>query len=140
MTHVLEHLGQRTEVYSNILSELYRVCCHGATITVVVPHPRHGDFLHEATHVRAVTVGLSMFSCKNCEEWIVKAQAKTPLAMIARVNFDVVESEFILDEPWASKLALKSLTQVQVMEEIQLHNHVAKETKDVYRAIKKIHK
>ena len=136
MPHVLEHLGQRTEVYSNILSELYRVCCHGATITVVVPHPRHGDFLHEATHVRAVTVGLSMFSCKNCEEWIVKAQAKTPWAMIARVNFDVVESEFILDEPWASKLALKSLTQVQVMEAIKIHNNVAKETKAVLRVIK----
>ena len=136
MPHVLEHLGQRTEVYSNILSELYRVCCHGATITVVVPHPRHGDFLYEATHVRAVTVGFSMFSCKNCEEWIVKAQAKTPLAMIARVNFDVVESEFILDEPWASKLALKSLTQVQVMEAIKIHNNVAKETKAVLRVIK----
>lgn len=136
MTHVLEHLGQRTEVYSNILSELYRVCCHGATITVVVPHLRHDGFLHKATHLRAVTVGLSMFSFKNCEEWIVKAQAKTPLAMIVRMNFDVVESEFILDEPWASKLALKSLTQVQVMEAIQIHNNVAKETNAVLRVIK----
>ena len=61
MTHVLEHLGQRTAVYSYILSELYRVCYHGATITIVVTHPRHDDFLHEATHLRAVTVGLSMF-------------------------------------------------------------------------------
>ena len=63
-------------------------------------------------------------------------QAKTPLAMIVRMNFDVVESEFILDEPWASKLALKSLTQVQVMEAIQIHNHVAKETNAVLRVIK----
>jgi hypothetical protein len=136
MTHVLEHLGQRTEVYSNILSELYRVCCHGATVTIVVPHPRHDDFLHEATHVRAVTVGLLMFSCKNCEERIVKAQAKSPLAMIVRVNFDVVESEFILDQPWVSKLALKLLTQVQVTEAIKMHNNVVRETNAVLCVIK----
>jgi superfamily II helicase len=67
-------------------------------------------------------------------------QAKTPLAMIVRMNFDVVESEFILDELWASKLALKSMTQVQVMEAIQIHNNVAKETNAVLRVIKKIHK
>jgi hypothetical protein len=60
--------------------------------------------------------------------------------MIVRMNFDVVESEFILDESWASKLALKSLTQVQVMEAIQIHNNVAKETSAVLRVIKKIHK
>ena len=63
-------------------------------------------------------------------------QAKSPLAMIVRMNFDVVESEFILDESWASKLALKSLTQVQVMEAIQIHNNVAKETNAVLRVIK----
>ncbi|MDC0986570.1 hypothetical protein OAS67_04740 [Alphaproteobacteria bacterium] len=58
------------------------------------------------------------------------------MAMIVRMNFDVVESEFISDEPWASKLALKSLTQVQVMEAIQVHNNVAKETNAVLRVIK----
>ena len=63
-------------------------------------------------------------------------QAKTPLAMIVRMNFDVVESEFILDEPWASKLALKSLTQVQVMEAIKIHNNITKETNAVLRVIK----
>jgi hypothetical protein len=137
MTHVLEHLGQTTEIYFDILRELYRVCRHSATITIVVPHPRHDDFLHDATHVRAVTVeGLSMFSRKNCEEWIAKGQANTPLAMIVGVDFDMVESEFLLDEPWASKLSLKSLTQVQVMEAIKMHNNVVKETRAVLRVIK----
>ena len=56
--------------------------------------------------------------------------------MIVRMNFDVVEREFILDESWASKLALKSLTQVRVMEAIQVHNNVAKETNAVLRVIK----
>ena len=56
--------------------------------------------------------------------------------MIARVDFDVVESGFLLDEPWASKLALKSLTQVQLMEAIKMHNNVAKETNAVLRVIK----
>ena len=69
MRHVLEHLGATTDVYFSVLREMYRVCRPDARITIVVPHPRHDDFLHDATHVRAVTLeGLSMFSRKNCEE------------------------------------------------------------------------
>ena len=80
--------------------------------------------------------GLSMFSKKNCEEWIANGDANTPLAMIAGVDFDVVESEFRLDEPWASKLALKSLTEIEVMQAIKMHNNVVKETRILMRVVK----
>ncbi|MBL4720099.1 MAG: hypothetical protein JKY20_03060 [Alphaproteobacteria bacterium] len=137
LIHVLEHLGETTEKYFGVLQEMYRVCRPDARINIVVPHPRHDDFLHDATHVRAVTVeGLSMFSRKNCEEWIANGDANTPLAMVAGVDFEVVESEFRLEEPWASKLALKSLTEVEVMQAIKMHNNVVKETRILLQVIK----
>ncbi|MBT5107800.1 MAG: hypothetical protein HOM25_03885 [Rhodospirillaceae bacterium] len=137
LIHVLEHLGQTTEKYFDVLRELYRVCQHGAKITIVVPHPRHDDFLHDATHVRAVTVeGLSMFSRKNCEEWIASGHANTPLAMIVGVDFDVVDSEFRLEEPWSSELASGALSEKAVMQAIKSNNNVAKETKVILRVIK----
>ena len=137
MVHVLEHLGATTEIYFYVLRELYRICRHDARITIIVPHPRHDDFLHDATHVRVVTIeGLSMFSRKNCEEWIAAGNANTPLALIAGVDFEMVESELVLDEPWQSRFDLKALSRTELLVAIKQHNNVVKESRAVLRVVK----
>ncbi len=137
MSHVLEHLGATTAQYFSVLQEMYRVCRHDARITIVVPHPRHDDFLHDATHVRAVTVeGLSMFSRKNCEEWVAAGNANTPLAFIAGVDFEIVESEIALEEPYKSKIELDVLSKTELLQAIRQYNNVIKETKIVLRVVK----
>jgi len=137
MRHVLEHLGATTETYFGVLRELYRVCRHDARITIVVPHPRHDDFLHDATHVRAVTLeGLSMFSRKNCEEWIAAGNANTPLALIAGVDFDLVEKEVTLDEPWQSRFRLGKISRAELVMALRQYNNVAKELTAVLRVVK----
>jgi len=77
-----------------------------------------------------------MFSRKNCEEWIASGHANTPLAMIVGVDFDVVDSEFRLEEPWSSELASGALSEKAVMQAIKSNNNVAKETKVILRVIK----
>jgi len=137
MIHVLEHLGAATETYFAVLREMYRICRHDARITIVVPHPRHDDFLHDATHVRAVTLeGLSMFSRKNCEEWIAAGNANTPLAFIADVDFDLVETEMTLDEPWKSKFDAKAISRTELLLAIKQYNNVVKESRAVLRVVK----
>jgi hypothetical protein len=37
------------------MREIYRVCRHDAVVHVVVPHPRHDDFINDPTHVRPIT-------------------------------------------------------------------------------------
>ena len=37
LIHVLEHLGQDTEIYFGIFKEIYRICKHGAKIFISVP-------------------------------------------------------------------------------------------------------
>ena len=102
-----------------------------------MPHPRHDDFLHDATHVRVVTIeGLSMFSRKNCEEWIAAGNANTPLALIAGVDFEMVESELVLDEPWQSRFDLKALSRTELLVAIKQHNNVVKESRAVLRVVK----
>ena len=54
--HVLEHLGQDTTVFSEILKELYRVMCPDGLVHITVPHPLHPTFMADPTHVRAFTV------------------------------------------------------------------------------------
>lgn len=65
LTHTLEHLGQDPEVYLKIWKELWRISAPGARIHIAVPHPRHDNFAHDPTHVRAVTPeGLALFDQK----------------------------------------------------------------------------
>ena len=56
LSHVLEHVGQNPDVFNNIIKEFYRICVHGAIINIIVPHPRHDDFISDPTHVRPITV------------------------------------------------------------------------------------
>ena len=54
LIHVLEHLGQSTAVYLEIIKEIYRICQNGARIRIIVPHYRHQYFYDDPTHVRAI--------------------------------------------------------------------------------------
>ena len=113
------------------------MCWDGASVTITVPHPRHEDFLHDATHVRAVTVeGLSMFSRKNCDEWTAAGSANTPLAYAAGVDFEITESEITLEEPCKSKFELDVLSTIELLEATRQYNNVLKETKIVLRVLK----
>ena len=74
LNHVLEHLGQDTQVYLKIIQELYRICQDQAVVHITAPHPRHNDFLNDPTHVRAITPeGIGLFSKRNNEEWLETA-------------------------------------------------------------------
>ena len=53
--HSLEHIGADTDVFLNIMKELYRVCNADAKIQINVPHPRHDNFINDPTHVRIIT-------------------------------------------------------------------------------------
>ena len=57
LKHVLKHLGADTRTYLDIIKELWRIAKPSATVTVIVPHPRHDHFVNDPTHVRAITPG-----------------------------------------------------------------------------------
>ncbi|MBO89251.1 MAG: hypothetical protein CMP14_06990 [Rickettsiales bacterium] len=129
MSHILEHLGQDTNVYFAIIKELYRVCCDGAEVRIAVPHPRHDDFLNDPTHVRAVTVeGLAMFSKKACDDFVIQKAANTPLAHILEVDFEMEDMKFTLEQPWLSKVQSGVMGDTELLLAIRQYNNVIKET------------
>ena len=88
--HVLEHLGQTTEVYLSIIKELYRICHNGATIRIIVPHYRHQFFFDDPTHVRAVTpMGLQLFSQEANRQWMEGGFSNSPLGIYLNVDFEL---------------------------------------------------
>ena len=87
LSHVLEHIGQDPDIFIKILKEFYRICKNHALIKIVVPHPRHDDFLSDPTHVRPVTVlGLSLFDKSQNEKW-EKVEQQYPLSFNTSSKF-----------------------------------------------------
>lgn len=87
--HVLEHLGRETAVFIGVMKEMYRVCKPGAKIEIVVPHPRHDDFLNDPTHVRPITLNvLALFSKSWNRKWEADGSANTKLALEHDVDFE----------------------------------------------------
>ena len=65
-SHVLEHVGQDTDTFLNIMKEIYRIASDDCIVRVFVPHPRHDFFLIDPTHVRAILPEtLEMFDRKK---------------------------------------------------------------------------
>lgn len=99
MTHVLEHLGQDPKVFLQIVTEVYRVCRHGAHWIVTVPHPRHDHFIIDPTHVRPIMPEFfPMLSRKVNQKWIDDGYSSTPLAMQNNVDFDLEKCEVTGDK------------------------------------------
>ena len=115
LSHVLEHLGEVTDVYLGIIKEIYRVCRDGATITVVVPHPRHDNFLNDPTHVRAVTAeGLKMFSQASNRQLMAEGFGDTPLGIYLGVDLALHSVNSKLDQRWLRRLQSGEITEDDV--------------------------
>jgi hypothetical protein len=137
LSHVLEHLGATPEAYIGIMKELWRVCRGGATITIVVPHPRHDDFLDDPTHVRAVTgTGLALFSRKANEYWVQNGFANTPLALHLGIDLEPLSADMTLAEPWASEMKAGRIDQSALEQAAQRYNNVIRQQTFVLRVNK----
>ena len=105
LSHVLEHIGQIPDVFNEIIKELYRICRNGSLINIIVPHPRHDDFISDPTHVRPITLrSLSMYDQKLNKIWEEKNASNTPLGLIHNVNFQILSVNYVLDQRYQKLL------------------------------------
>jgi hypothetical protein len=137
LSHVLEHLGAATELYLDIIKELYRVCRDGAKITIIVPHPRHDFFLDDPTHVRPITVdGLALFSQEWNKKWMATGVANTPLGLYLGVDFAIQSVNLMLDEPWLGRKARQEISDADIAQAIRQYNNVVSQTTIDLKVIK----
>jgi hypothetical protein len=135
--HSLEHLGQQTDTFLQIMKELYRVCKGGAIVQINVPHPRHDDFLGDPTHVRVLTPELlTLFSKKANLYWKKNASSNSPLALYLDVDFEVTRIEQVLEEKYRTMLRTEQITQEKLQEMIRERNNVVSELRITLAVIK----
>jgi hypothetical protein len=135
--HCLEHLGQATEIFLEIIKEIYRIAKPNAKLMINVPHPRHDHFLGDPTHVRVINPQvLSLFSKKNNLHWKEVNASNSPLALYLNVDFEVVENTHVLDPYYQAMFDRKEVTVDQLIQYAQERNNVFQEIKFVLKVIK----
>jgi hypothetical protein len=134
---VLEHLGQTPEVFIGVMKELYRVCAPDARVRIVVPHPRHDDFLGDPTHVRVVTPDvLNLFSRRLNLEWQRTGAPNSPLALYHGVDFELIELEEVLEREYLEAYESGRLTKAELERIISERNNVAREFRMTLKVVK----
>lgn len=137
LIHVLEHLGQQSETYLKIIQEIYRICCPDAIIHIIVPHHRHDDFVHDPTHVRAITpLGLNLFSKKLNQQWQAQGCANSLLGMYLDVDLEVIKTSVVPSEFWYEKYPNQSQDIQLLLHESALYNNLIKEIEMFVKVIK----
>jgi hypothetical protein len=137
LRHVLEHLGQTTAVYLNIIREIYRICRHGTHVRIVVPHPRHDDFINDPTHVRPITYeSLKLFDLNFNARCIEQNWANSLLGMQLGVDLAIESYKVTLDPIWQGRYDRGEVTTDQVNRAMREQNNVVRET-DFWLAVRK---
>lgn len=110
--HVLEHLGQDTDVFLGLMKEMYRVCIDGAKIHIQVPHHDHWTFHADPTHVRKILPeGLKLFDQKLNREYAELKYANTALGIYCGVDYVLEKAVPSFDEPWSSRIKNELIAQ-----------------------------
>lgn len=136
-THSLEHLGADLRVFKSIMQELYRICRHGAEVTIDVPHPRHDDFISDPTHVRPITPELlTLFSKKKNEEWARSGVANSPLAVYWDIDFEIKSLRYTLEPRYHELYHSGQIPVGQLDVMAKEKNNVIKEIQIVIVAVK----
>ena len=114
-THVLEHLGQTTDLFLAIIKELHRILAPGGTIEIKVPHFQSDGYWGDPTHVRPITPTImSLFSKKNCRMYAERGWPNTPLADYLDVDLEIASSTISLTPAWAQRLRNGDLTKAEL--------------------------
>ena len=137
MLHVLEHIGKEFSIFNSIMKELYRICKNNSIIDIVVPHPRHDDFLSDPTHVRPITdMTLSLYDKELNLHWKKIGAANSPLATIHNVNFKIIHKTINLEKDFEEKFNSGQITKEELEKNMRLYNNVIKSTHFKLKVIK----
>jgi SAM-dependent methyltransferase len=124
--HSLEHLGATSILFLEIMKELYRVMMPNGIISIVVPHPRHDNFLGDPTHVRIITPQLlSLFDYDKNIEWKKMGASNTQLSIYTGVNFKMRSVNITLEPRYLDKLNNKELSYDELSDLIKEKNNIA---------------
>jgi ubiquinone/menaquinone biosynthesis C-methylase UbiE len=129
LSHVLEHIGHNSDIFNSIMKELFRICNNNSLIDIIVPHPRHDDFLGDPSHVRPIIPQtLELYDKELNEKWKKEKAANTPMALINKVNFKIEKVEYKIEKKYLKILKEKKIKEKELREMMEKYNNIIKQT------------
>ncbi|MBF0178626.1 MAG: hypothetical protein HQM03_01230 [Magnetococcales bacterium] len=125
--NILEHLGPTRDGFLDIIKELNRICAPGAIIYIVVPHPRHNDFIGDPTHVRPISVDtLKAFDAHFNQFTIANQTSESPLGLQIGVDLYIQQAIYIIDDAYHDTIFAGDRVRKGAAKFLHLHNNVIK--------------
>jgi SAM-dependent methyltransferase len=113
--HVLEHIGQTTDVFLAIIKEIHRIMAPGGVIEIKVPHHRSDGYWGDPTHVRPINPAIiGLFSKRNCRMFAERGWPNTPLAEYLDVDFEIDSMSVKMMPAWLQKLQRGEMSVAEV--------------------------
>lgn len=123
---ILEHLGENNKDLINIIKEMYRISCNGATWEIQVPHWRSDTALDDPTHKRLITRQFfSMFDKQENLNTIKRGGTESLIAFDNNVDIQVVDVQFIYTDPWRKKIQQREINDEELSYALNHFNNVA---------------
>lgn len=127
-SHILEHLGDTTEDFINIMKELVRVSNNGAVWEVTVPHWRCDVALDDPTHKRLITLGtFQEFNRRISHDKLKARTGQMMLAFDIGVDIEVCDVQFEYLAHWKERLEKREITEEELNYALNTFNNVALE-------------
>lgn len=129
-SHILEHLGETSEDFVKIISEMYRISKPGAIWEISLPHWRCDTALDDPTHKRLITQGMfTLFNQPKCYNAIKQYNRQELLCFDSGVDLEICDVQFEFLDHWKQKLNNKEITQDELYYALNTFNNVAVEMK-----------
>lgn len=123
---ILEHLGETSDDFINVIKEMYRISENGAIWEIEVPHWRCDIALDDPTHKRLLTMGsFNIFNRKLVLEKLKKGGAESRIAFDHGIDIEICDMQFRYLEHWQQKLQNKEITTDELTYALNTFNNVA---------------
>jgi hypothetical protein len=135
--HSLEHMGADARLFLSMMAELYRIAAPDCLVEIVVPHPRHDNFINDPTHVRVITPQvLELFDRARNDDWKARRCANSPLAHYTGVDFVITDVKQVLSPDYQAALQAGTIKQEDLPRLASERNNVVAEIQIKLRARK----
>lgn len=99
--HVLEHLGETTDSFFQVIQEMYRVSAPDCRWLITVPHYNSDNFHIDPTHVRKIhPTTMMMFDQQFNYQDQLNGGHHTKLGLMLAVDIEMVKADYNLTRHW----------------------------------------
>lgn len=133
----LEQSSSDNDYFLKILQELYRVCTPGARVYLYTRHPDSISYTQDPDCQRILSPEFfALLSRRNNLQWQSQGLSFSELALQYQINFELLETEYILSPLWQAALNQGQVNQNQIVRAINRQKGVL----DAYQMTLVVHK